>query len=655
MAVDSYGCPVNASPTPPADDDNDGVPNTSDSCANTPQGATVDSSGCPKDGDRDGVYDGLDQCPNQGNAGYGVDSVGCPNPAPAPAPVPIVDSDGDGFSDGVDACPTQGDAGYGVDSRGCPKPAPVVDSDGDGYSDGVDACPTQGDAGYGVDSRGCPKPAPSCYSDADCDGVRDRYDNCANTPSGTEVDSRGCPLNPTPTPEPTPAPSGDGGNSGLSMVDDNNPDPEVCKSCHYDWVRFPQLALPGGPGSTLGSLHHTPTNPLYADQNCLGCHSYYIDAVTGAPDIVTGNTEGCATCHGAGGDYQAVGSPQSPNLHHFSETFKNGSCHTCHVLPETQLTSSEVCADCHGGQVASKNIIASFQQPYAHPLDALGRAGGNGDQVSCLDCHNPNKVTSDNRLRGVEGVEPVWPGNWEPITDYNAVASVEKQYQLCFKCHSSFKFGDQPPYDAFGKMMTDIAKEFNPNNASHHAVVAPGKNDFKMGTTDYSSALIGGYTPNSVLECDDCHRDSAQPDVEGPHGSAVSPLLQKPFTANTGKGSSNDLCFKCHDPNVYGVYGEGGRGKTGYSGGGEGNLHAYHVGDKGAKCQTCHAAVPHGWKKKHLLIQAVGSGADPAPYNGQAGSSRASGLNVRINVDSIESGRWSENVCHGPGTGSCDD
>ncbi len=597
------------------DTDQDGVSNRYDMCPDTPSGATVNSNGCPRDSDGDGVYDGLDQCPNT-TAGTPVNSVGCTS---------VVDSDGDGIPDSQDPCPND-------PANGC------VDSDGDGTPDNQDPCPND--------------PANGCV-DSDGDGMPDSQDPCPNDPSnscgGSGGGSGGTPSDPAVCP-----PGQSREPNGLSIMGQCRT-PADCFNCHKDAQRFPVL------NRSIMQKHPQHANFL---TNCFDCHTVQVE------DVGVVAKDGClAACHlnltdlptnNEGLPITVVGSPDSgTNRHHYTDTFKNESCHRCHVFPDTQLTSSEICITCHNGDVAKKNILASFQQPYAHPLDVLGRVAGNGDQVSCLDCHNPNKVTSDNRLRGVEGVEPVWPGNWEPITNYNAVASVEKQYQLCFKCHSSFKFGDSPPYDAFGKMMTDIAKEFNPNNASHHAVVAPGKNDFKMGSTDYSSALIGGYTPNSVLECDDCHRDSAQPTVEGPHGSGVYPILQKPFTANTGKGSSNDLCFKCHDPNVYGVYGESGRGKTGYSGGGEGNLHAYHVGDKGAKCQTCHAAVPHGWKRRHLLIRAVGGSstnpADPAPYNGQAGSSRPSGINVRVNVDSIESGTWREDYCHGPGTGSCDD
>lgn len=61
------GCP---------DGDNDGVCDSRDQCPGTPQGAPVDSKGCPLDSDNDGVADYLDQCPNT-VAGVMVDEKGC--------------------------------------------------------------------------------------------------------------------------------------------------------------------------------------------------------------------------------------------------------------------------------------------------------------------------------------------------------------------------------------------------------------------------------------------------------------------------------------------------------------------------------------------------------------------------------------------------
>jgi len=59
------------------DSDNDGVPDNSDACRNTPAGTQVDSRGCEIDSDRDGVVDSRDNCPDT-TANLAVDNVGCP-------------------------------------------------------------------------------------------------------------------------------------------------------------------------------------------------------------------------------------------------------------------------------------------------------------------------------------------------------------------------------------------------------------------------------------------------------------------------------------------------------------------------------------------------------------------------------------------------
>jgi OOP family OmpA-OmpF porin len=70
-----------------------------------------------------------------------------------------------------------------VDARGCPK-----DSDNDGVPDGIDQC-ADTPSGTVVDERGCPK-----ITDADNDGVPDDKDLCPFTPVNVRVDKDGCPI-----------------------------------------------------------------------------------------------------------------------------------------------------------------------------------------------------------------------------------------------------------------------------------------------------------------------------------------------------------------------------------------------------------------------------------------------------------------------------
>ncbi len=62
----------------------------------------------------------------------------------------------------------------------------VPDSDGDGVKDDMDACPDT-PQGTRVDEKGCPL-------DTDMDGVADRVDFCPDTRIGVRVDNTGCDL-----------------------------------------------------------------------------------------------------------------------------------------------------------------------------------------------------------------------------------------------------------------------------------------------------------------------------------------------------------------------------------------------------------------------------------------------------------------------------
>jgi OOP family OmpA-OmpF porin len=150
------------------DTDGDGVIDRKDRCPDTPQGATVDVTGCPRDTDGDGVWDGLDACMDTPH-GAKVNAKGCP-----------LDSDGDNVYDGIDACPDT-PRGATVDARGCP-----VDTDGDGVWDGIDQCANT-PTGAKVNELGCPV-------DSDHDGVYDGIDRCPDTPEDVRVDATGCPI-----------------------------------------------------------------------------------------------------------------------------------------------------------------------------------------------------------------------------------------------------------------------------------------------------------------------------------------------------------------------------------------------------------------------------------------------------------------------------
>ena len=94
-----------------ADEDGDGVEDQEDTCAGTPPGETVDTSGCSesqKDDDNDGVPNSFDDCP-QTTLGAPVDTTGC---------AIVFDADNDGVIDSQDLCAGT-PLGETVDTSGC--------------------------------------------------------------------------------------------------------------------------------------------------------------------------------------------------------------------------------------------------------------------------------------------------------------------------------------------------------------------------------------------------------------------------------------------------------------------------------------------------------------------------------------------------------
>lgn len=104
----------------------------------------------PPDEDEDGIPDKIDACAD-------IDGVPSSDPLLHGCPEPPRDRDGDAIPDQYDACPkVPGEATSERRTHGCPK---IEDADRDGVPDPDDACPKE--AGVRPpDGDGCPKPEP---------------------------------------------------------------------------------------------------------------------------------------------------------------------------------------------------------------------------------------------------------------------------------------------------------------------------------------------------------------------------------------------------------------------------------------------------------------------------------------------------------------
>ena len=194
--VDSTGCSASE-----RDSDGDGVMDASDDCLfENATGWDNDGDGCIDDTDGDGYDDPNDNCINEDSTGWDTNHDGC-----------IDDTDGDLVKDNVDACPTTNASGFDSDLDGCIDDSDgdmipddqddcryvnasgydndgdgcIDDSDGDNIKDNIDSCPYENATGFDDDQDGC-------VDDNDNDGVKDNVDDCANTQDINTIDNNGC-------------------------------------------------------------------------------------------------------------------------------------------------------------------------------------------------------------------------------------------------------------------------------------------------------------------------------------------------------------------------------------------------------------------------------------------------------------------------------
>jgi predicted CXXCH cytochrome family protein len=299
---------------------------------------------------------------------------------------------------------------------------------------------------------------------------------------------------------------------------------------------------------------------------------------------------------------------------------------------------------------------------------------------------------------------------------------VTREYQICLKCHSNYAYGSNPPQLGHPggtpsttnalTSYTNQAREFQPalghagggigdpkdlgidggagsnynsgNHRSWHPVIGPtGRTLALRGISAAKMPWLSPFGNTGVvgvqtMYCSDCHGSAANtpgsiaPDsgVMGPHGSQNDFLLKAPFNA-----SDPSLCFKCHDREVYSPTGDSKKEGfyTGFCcrnerGDNRDQLHWYHWNkilshDPGRtlKCNWCHAAVPHGWKNKALLVNLNDVGPEalqpsgnrefriPTTPSGQvalAYTQEPYYLNAKLKVRNFAtSGNWTDTNC----------
>jgi thermitase len=353
------------------------------------------------------------------------------------------------------------------------------------------------------------------------------------------------------------------------------------------------------------------------------------------------------------------------------------SCHRSHTAQGRELRidghEEQICFGCHTAGGSGTNVQPAFTSKtntptrfFSHgvsntsmihmPGETIGgNFGGANRHVECEDCHSPHSssrsaVPGSNLAPAVQqemylstGVEPLWTAAGAPA-GFSGMDVAEREYQVCFKCHSSFTtlptyFPDGYGWDnsstvpgyianGLGKLSStnpaqvldsrDLAKEFNSFQVSFHPLAAQGRNR----NMDPGS-FVSPWSRDSIVYCTDCH-DYAGGDSDGPHGSPLLHLLDgaSEYITQTDPGQNcapggcpsihdpGELCFKCHQYNTYAT-GSNPVTTTRFRKGVE-NLHTFH---SFGSCYTCHDS--HGSEQDRLINFDTTVVSISAGYNSQ--------------------------------------
>lgn len=405
---------------------------------------------------------------------------------------------------------------------------------------------------------------------------------------------------------------------------------------------------------------------LYGDPpgkvQCTSCHDPHDDAFrpflrkSNVDTASAGQYGGqiCLSCHVKTGWTESAHRNATTKLYNGTTvaTLACQSCHETHQAPWTEQLQGGAeegnCVKCHDGTVGD-DIKTEVNATSAHPTVSISGVHKDGESLQglpltkrhaeCADCHSPHAARKGSlaaapalsqALVGVSGVQATFgTAAWvEPA--YAPKAAVDQEYEVCLKCHSSYSYGTSPPTSPSRvreqwpagtpvPAQTPVPRDFNPNNAATHAVLGPSIRSATGGTGAFVGTDRNGvpWSWQSRLLCSDCHGSNASTAApQGPHGSG-EPFIAKagwdtPFRTDPLRGVvlgvRADLCLKCHDPNLYANKNNTVDSRSGFRSGTD-NLHGEHA--ERVACANCHSAVPHGWKRRALIVTVD----DPYPYS----------------------------------------
>lgn len=459
----------------------------------------------------------------------------------------------------------------------------------------------------------------------------------------------------------------------------------ICLACHQKagWVGSAHanpLVANERYTNAAAAVREFPNNTQVWETACLACHDTHTvqnarrlvrEGIDGGTVISstgyqikqgTGQSaieEGCYACHGPDrGTLQGQGTAgfEVPDT---KTDFTTMARH----MP---MTSADQPAGREVHDIGTNNPDVPNKRgaDFVENPDLLGRATLTNRHVECTDCHNPHRVIKNRTfnanpsspeaagthnhaaphtniasgvLKGIWGVEPTYgstafgslptsftvkrgdPGQGSST----AVSSsyLTREYQLCFKCHSNYAFGNNPPMLGSFRggtpsgtngmtRYTNIAMEYQSpaahqgegtaansgsaaafstnNHRSWHPVMSQTGRTPAVRNANANNWIApwAGGVGTQTMYCTDCHGSDTAAGTAvpnggengspwGPHGSDNNFLLKGPWSGDrltgTGEGQPTHLCFRCHQYNQYGNPATGNIQNSGFQIGG-GNM-----------------------------------------------------------------------------------
>ena len=441
----------------------------------------------------------------------------------------------------------------------------------------------------------------------------------------------------------------------------------LCVSCHLSPQTKPDA---------------TQTETLARDDFAASAHNFTVSSTFGRDNSTF--LANCSKCHSdtaakkaqsAGNQFSTHGSSAADILVPLGDTLPtaSGFCFRCHSKVSDGLAGTVKPAagmDYYG--------VAPMGRDAEGIYGAFQKTGSVHNQIQCSDCHNTHGAKPGAHLvgtnfagpplNGATGMTPSFPAFWTAPSSGNfaAIASIKAGSDLeayvCLKCHSAAA-GTLPTSPSGGFTMTDVAKEFNPNNrgaynggtyvatqtaGGFHPVFAYATNNLgaiklaNLVTTNFSWSK----TTRNLMACSDCHGSDSTTDPSGPHGSAAKFLLRGPNTKwdNTLKLSGSGMpagtfCANCHD--------------AGFA---NSRFTSHTSNHSSALCLDCHAAIPHGGPRPGMLVAPVGVTATNVPaqmsdWDTNATYAGTGHKNYILSYPSTNTSNWSSSNCGCGGTG----